>query len=220
MILPPEWKELLTGYLSTSQARELYNRVNAEYARGNVCPPKDKLFSAFHTCPPEKVSVVILGQDPYHNIGQAMGMSFSINPQSNCKFPPSLTNIIKEVNDEFGTCDVESGDLTKWAEQGVLLLNTCLTVKQGQPLSHSEIGWDGFTRAVISVINNLENPIVFVLWGSHARKYRELVTDSKHLVLTSAHPSPLSAHNGFFGCGHFKKINEFLSSLGKSPIVW
>ena len=244
MTLPREWKQLLTEYLNTPQARELYARVDAEYKKGGICPPKEKLFSAFHHCPPDKVSVVILGQDPYINHGQAMGMSFSINPKSNCTFPPSLSNIIKEVRAECGVCNVEDGDLTKWAEQGVLLLNTCLTVKQGQSLSHAGIGWEGFTRAVLAALNKgvvassgtcAENlactfseqvpeksdaRIVFVLWGGHAKKYRDLITNPKHLVLTCAHPSPLSAHNGFFGCGHFLEINKFLTSIDKSPIKW
>ena len=220
MNLPIEWKEVLKEYLGTQNARDLYNRVDSEYSNNNICPPREKLFSTFHACKPNDVSVVILGQDPYFNKGQATGMAFSIDPTCKCKFPPSLRNIITEIKSEFGHCAVENGDLSKWAEQGVLLLNTCLTVKQGEPLSHADIGWDSFTRAVMSCLNNMDRPIVFVLWGGHAKRYRDLVTGKHHLVLTSAHPSPLSAHNGFFGCDHFKMINNFLLGLEKSGIVW
>jgi len=210
-------------YLQTPEARQLAMRIEAEYAKHTICPPKDKLFSAFNICPPDNVKVVILGQDPYFNRGQAMGMCFSIDPNCGCDFPPSLRNIITEIKSECGECSVEAGDLTSWAGQGVLLLNTCLTVKLGTPLSHVNIGWDSFTRAAISGISK-HGGIVFVLWGSHAGKYRELIADKgakgKNLVLSCAHPSPLSASRGFFGCGHFLKINEHLKSIGKSPIIW
>ena len=219
MTLNPEWKEFLIDYLKTPQARELQQRVLNEYNSRKICPPKDKVFSAFNNCPPDKVSVVILGQDPYFNVGQAMGMCFSIDPESKCTFPPSLSNIIKEIKDEYGECRVENGDLSPWAKQGVLLLNTSLTVRMGMPLSHADIGWEGFTRAVITALNRQGN-IVFVLWGSHAAKYRDLITDKSNLILSCAHPSPLSASRGFFGCGHFKKINEFLLGLEKTPIIW
>ena len=223
MKLPNEWKELIKDYLLTDGARELYAKVGAEYARGGVCPPESKLFSAFNAVNPNGVKVVILGQDPYHGAGQAMGMSFSVDPTADCDFPPSLRNIIKEVRAEFGSCAVENGDLTPWANQGVLLLNTCLTVKTGKPLSHNEIGWDGFTRAVIAKLGARDG-IVFMLWGGHARKFRELIKETGagggNLVLTCAHPSPLSASGGFFGCGHFKRANEFLVAHGQKPIAW
>ncbi|MDR0462383.1 MAG: uracil-DNA glycosylase [Christensenellaceae bacterium] len=219
MKLTPEWKEFLSEYLKTPQARELQTRVLNEYGKHKVCPPSEKVFSAFDACLPDKVNVVILGQDPYFNAGQAMGMAFSIDPTCKCDFPPSLRNIITEVKSEYGTCNVEDGDLTPWAKQGVLLLNTSLTVRMGAPLSHAEMGWDGLTRSVISALNKRGN-IAFVLWGSHAAKYAELITDKSNLVLKCAHPSPLSASRGFFGCGHFKKIDEYLKSLDKSEIVW
>ena len=223
MKLSDDWKQFLLDYLKTPQARELYNRVLNEYKAHNICPPQEKVFSAFNNCPPDKVSVVILGQDPYFNKGQAMGMCFSIDPNCGCDFPPSLRNIIQEIKDELGTCNVENGDLTYWSKQGVLLLNTSLTVRLGAPLSHAGIGWDGLTREAIKKLSE-KGGIVFVLWGSHAAKHRELIADKgvngKNLVLSCAHPSPLSASRGFFGCGHFKKINEYLISLDKPPIVW
>jgi len=228
MTLPPEWKQLIVEYLGTKEARELHMRVSSEYENFAICPPKDKVFSAFYNCPPNKVSVVILGQDPYFNSGQANGMSFSINPESKCTFPPTLSNIIKEVRSECGTCAVENGDLTQWARQGVLLLNTSLTVRQGIPLSHANIGWDGFTRAILAALNKSKaqgecgggDGIVFILWGSHAQKYRDILTNPKNLVLVSPHPSPLSASRGFFGCNHFIKTNEFLKKVGKPTIQW
>jgi uracil-DNA glycosylase len=225
MKLDPEWKELLRDYLAAPQARDLAAGIAREYAEHKVCPPYDKVFNAFNTCLPKQVKVVILGQDPYFNAGQATGMAFSIDPNARgIQFPPTLGNIIREVRGEFGACAVEDGDLSKWARQGVLLLNTCLTVRQGSPLSHADIGWEHFTRAVIACLDKCAPPfvppIVFVLWGTHAKKYRELLTNPQNLVLTSAHPSPLSAHNGFFGCGHFKKINEFLLGIGKTAIEW
>jgi uracil-DNA glycosylase len=219
MKLTDEWKTFLIDYLKTQGARDLQTRVLNEYAKCKVCPPKDKVFSALNTVSPQDVRVVILGQDPYFNEGQATGMSFSINPDCGCKFPPSLSNIIKEITDEYGTCAVANGDLTPWAKQGVLLLNTSLTVRQGSPLSHADIGWNEFTRAVIARLNE-RGVIVFVLWGSHANKYREIITNKSNLILHSAHPSPLSAHNGFFGNGHFKAVNHFLKSNNCTEIVW
>jgi uracil-DNA glycosylase len=226
MKLPNEWKEFLIEYLKTPAARELYARVDREYASGRICPPKELLFSAFNYFLPRETRVVILGQDPYHGGGQATGMSFSINPEAlrgGVKFPPSLTNIITEIKTETGKCAVENGDLIPWARQGVLLLNTCLTVKAGMPLSHAEIGWSGFTNAVIQNLDKIggENGgIVFILWGSNAQKFRPFITNPANLVLTSAHPSPLSAHNGFFGCGHFIKTNMFLKKIGAREIDW
>jgi len=219
MTLTNEWKQFLIDYLKTPNARELQSRVLSEYQKYKICPPREKVFSALNTIPPEKVRVVILGQDPYFNEGQATGMAFSIDPNCKCTFPPSLTNIIKEITAEFGKCNVTNGDLTPWANQGVLLLNTSLTVRQGSPLSHAELGWNDLTRAIISKLNEKGN-IVFVLWGSHAIKYRDLITNKTNLILTSAHPSPLSASRGFFGNGHFKSINNFLKSKNLPEIVW
>ena len=218
MKLPDVWKEFLREYLATAWARELYARVEKEYATHRVCPPKDKLFSAFCVAPRD-VRVVIIGQDPYFNEGQATGMAFSIDPTCGCKFPPSLSNIIKEVRDEFEKCAVANGDLEPWARQGVLLLNSALTVRLGEPLSHAGIGWTEFVRHVIAKLNELGG-IVFLLWGGHAGGFRPMLTNPANLVLQSAHPSPLSASRGFFGNGHFKRANEFLAALGRGEIEW
>jgi uracil-DNA glycosylase len=164
------------------------------------------------------VRVVILGQDPYFNPGQATGVAFSVG--AGCtKFPPTLRNIIKEVRAEMGICTVEDGDLTPWVRQGVLLLNTCLTVREGTAFSHADIGWGGFIQHTIEVLNK-KNNIVFVLWGNNAKKFMPMLTNKNNLVLTSSHPSPLSAHAGFFGCGHFRKINQFLVSKGSKAITF
>ena len=219
MKLCREWKQLLTPYLATHDARALAERVADEYKNFAICPPEGDVFAALNGCLPQDVRVVILGQDPYFNAGQANGLAFSINPACGCTFPPSLKNIIAEVSSEMGECAVADGDLGRWSAQGVLLLNTSLTVRQGAPLSHAGIGWDGFVRAVIAAVDKFDG-VVFVLWGGHARKYRDILRNPRNLVLTSAHPSPLSAHNGFFGCGHFRAINEFLDKIGKPIIKW
>ena len=219
MKLNDDWKDLLKDCMTLDEKRSLFSRVENEYAKYKICPPRELVFNAFNQCCADNLKVVILGQDPYFNPGQAVGMSFSIDPTVKCDFPPSLRNIIKEVQDCYGVCAVENGDLTPWAKQGVLLLNTCLTVRQGQSLSHADLGWEVFTRAVISVLNKFDD-IVFVLWGAHAGKYRELLTNPKNLILSSAHPSPLSASRGFIGCRHFQKINEFLTDRDKQPINW
>jgi uracil-DNA glycosylase len=213
MNLTKEWADVLANCINSQAFKTLGEKVNIEY-RTHVCyPPANLVFNALNTVPPEKVRVVILGQDPYHGPGQAMGLAFSINPKSvenGANFPPSLQNIIKEIKDEYGVCNVEDGDLTPWAEQGVLLLNTCLSVRKGQPLSHKDLGWDLLINAILEYLNS-RNGLVFVLWGGNAKKYRSLLNNPNNLILTAAHPSPLSAYNGFFGCNHFKKINDFLS---------
>ena len=226
MNLAKDWQEKLKECLNAPQFSKLLEKVEAQYKKHSICPPKDKIFNAFNLCPVKDVRVVILGQDPYFNPGQAMGLAFSVNAECmmqkakpRIQFPPSLTNIIKEIRECFGECSVEDGDLTPWARQGVLLLNTCLTVRQGAPLSHAELGWDFFINAVIEFLNTKDG-IVFVLWGNNAKKYKPMLTNAENLVLTAAHPSPLSAHNGFFGCRHFCKINDFLKSRDKKPIVW
>ena len=219
MKLNNDWCEKLKNCISSPEYKALCEKVNAEYETSKVYPPRDLVFAAFNLCPYESVKAVILGQDPYFNPNQAIGLAFSVSGCGGYKFPPSLKNIIKEVRSEMGSCIVEDGDLRPWARQGVLLLNTSLTVRQGQPLSHAGIGWDCVVNAAITALN-LKNDIVFVLWGSNARAYRKLLTNPQNLILESAHPSPLSAHSGFFGCGHFKKINEFLTSRGKKSIVF
>ena len=215
-----DWSELLRDCLGSAEFAELFSRVEQEYAKYKICPPREKIFNAFNECPASDVRVVIIGQDPYFNPGQAVGMSFSIDPTAKgVKFPPSLRNIIKEVRSCMGGCAVEDGDLTPWARQGVLLLNTCLTVRQGAALSHAELGWEIFTRAAISCLNKM-NDIIFVLWGAHAQKFRELLNNPRNIILMSAHPSPLSASRGFIGCRHFAKINDFLIARNKTPINW
>jgi len=219
MILNTDWKDFLKDCMPPCEKLALFGRIETEYKNFKICPPKNAVFNAFNQCSVGNVKVVILGQDPYFNPGQAVGMSFSIDPTVKCTFPPSLRNIIKEVRSCFGECAVEDGDLTPWARQGVLLLNTCLTVRQGAALSHSNIGWESFTRGAIKCLNTKDD-IVFVLWGSHAQKYKDLLTNPKNLVLCSAHPSPLSASRGFLGCRHFCRINDFLQTRDKTPIVW
>ncbi|MCL2846714.1 MAG: uracil-DNA glycosylase [Firmicutes bacterium] len=215
-LLSTEWKEELRDVLDTPFMRDLAKRVYAEYDRHTVFPKKENLFAALNLCPPDRVSVVILGQDPYHTPGAANGLAFSRGPEFK-SMPPSLGNIIKEVENCFGKCNVRDGDLTPWAKQGVLLLNTCLTVRAHTALSHKDMGWEVFTRAVVERISK-RGGVVFVLWGSHARKFKDVITRNGNLILETVHPSPLSAHNGFFGCGHFTKINEFLEANDKAPI--
>jgi len=232
--LPEEWNYFLQDFIATKSAKELSLRVAAEYAKGNVAPRRDLLFSAFNHCGPRDVKVVILGQDPYIGENQATGMAFSVNPalvktpvagatpplqRGLVKFPPSLKNIIAEIKYEYGSCSVQDGDLTPWAKQGVLLLNTCLTTKIGQSLAHIHLGWDIFTRAVLTKLNDMGN-IVFILWGANAKSYSNLITNKDNLILSSAHPSPLSASNGFFGNNHFILCNEFLESRNLTPIIW
>jgi len=216
--LPDDWQEALSECIGSPEYKMLLGKIDKEYEVARICPPRNQVFATFKLCPLNSVKAVILGQDPYFNPGQAMGLAFSVNHY--CKqFPPSLKNIIKEVRTELGVCTIEDGDLTPWAKQGVLLLNTCLTVREGTPLSHKDIGWDCLINHVLKVLNKKDN-IVFVLWGNSAKAYRPLLTNSNNLILTSAHPSPLSANAGFFGCGHFKKINDFLTSRGSKAIIF
>lgn len=199
---------------------ELAAKVKEEYAAGTCYPPYEKIFNAFKQTPKDNVKVVILGQDPYHGAGQAQGLSFSV--PDNQKIQPSLINIAKELEDEMGhpCIDVMHGDLTEWARQGVFLLNTSLTVRAHEAGSHSKLGWQQFTDAVIAELDASDDPIVFLLWGAHAQSKKELLTNPNHLVLMSPHPSPFSAHKGFFGNGHFKKANEWLVEQGREPIEW
>jgi len=201
------------------ECKTLRENLVAEYETYKICPPRELVFSAFEMCDYDDIKVVVLGQDPYFNENQAIGLAFSVSGCGTYKFPPTLKNIIKEVRQTFGECVVEDGDLRAWARQGVLLLNTCLTVRQGQALSHAAIGWDSFIIPALKELDK-KNDIVFVLWGSHARGYKKYLSNIRNLVLEAAHPSPLSAHNGFFGCGHFKKINDFLVKRGKKPVVF
>lgn len=213
------WDELFLEEFSKPYFKNLKNFLLQEYATKTVYPPKPLILNAFDQTPYDKVKVVILGQDPYYNPGQAMGMSFSVN--KGVAVPKSLQNMFKEIADDTGRpSTIEGGDLTPWARQGVLLLNTVLTVVAGQPNSHKGMGWETFTDAVINKLNSRNTPTVFLLWGRNALDKRALITNPAHLVLTAAHPSPLSAFNGFFGCRHFSKTNEFLRKNGLEEIVW
>ena len=213
------WDELFLEEFNKPYFKNLKNFLLQEYATRTVYPPKSLILNAFDQTPYDKVKVVILGQDPYYNPGQAMGMSFSVN--KGVAVPKSLQNMFKEIADDIGRPSaIKGGDLTPWARQGVLLLNTVLTVVAGQPNSHKGMGWETFTDAVINKLNSRNSPTVFLLWGRNALDKRALITNPTHLVLTAAHPSPLSAFNGFFGCRHFSKTNEFLRKNGLEEIVW
>lgn len=213
-----DWLPVLDKEFKKPYYRELYNFVKNEYNTRVVYPPADELFSAFHFTPLSKVKVVILGQDPYHEPGEAHGLCFSVKP--GVKIPPSLVNIYKELHDDLGCKIPNNGYLEKWARQGVLLLNTVLTVRAHQAFSHKEKGWETFTDAVIEQLNLIDRPIVFILWGSPAQKKCSMLNNPKHLILKSVHPSPLSAYRGFFGSKPFSKTNDFLVQNGLDPIDW
>ena len=214
-----QWLEAVGDEFKKPYYRQLYSFVKNEYSTQVVYPPSDDIFNAMHYTPLDKVKVLILGQDPYHEPGQAHGLSFSVLP-GKADTPPSLQNIYKELQDDLGCYIPNNGYLKKWADQGVLLLNAVLTVRSGAANSHKEKGWEQFTDAVIRAVNAQDRPVVYLLWGSNARAKKALINNPKHLVLETVHPSPLSAYNGFFGCGHFKKANEFLESNGIKPIDW
>lgn len=214
----PSWKKLLQDEFAKGYFTKLAAFVKSEYLSQVVYPPPKWIFRTFDECPLGGLRVVILGQDPYHTPGVANGLSFSANEGN--PIPPSLLNIYKEIRTEFGTPIPPSPDLTRWAKQGVLLLNATLTVQKGNPGSHQGKGWEQFTDAVIKHISSNTAHIVFILWGNFAKKKEVLIDSTKHLVLKSAHPSPFSANNGFFGNNHFKQCNEYLVQHGKSPIEW
>ncbi len=213
-----DWLPVLEPEFKKEYYKNLYSFVKKEYSERKIFPPADDIFTAFHLTPLSDVKVVILGQDPYHNDGQAHGLSFSVRP--GIDIPPSLLNIYKEQHDDLGNYIPNNGYLIKWAEQGVLLLNTVLTVRAHEAASHKGRGWEEFTDAVIKVLNEQDRPIVFMLWGSPARSKKSMLNNPKHLILEAPHPSPLSAYRGFFGCGHFSKANAFLSENGIKPIDW
>lgn len=198
--------------------KKLHEFVINEYNTKTIFPPKEKIFYALQTTPYDKVKVVIIGQDPYHGIGEAHGMCFSVNP--GIKIPPSLMNIYKELNRDLGCKIPNNGYLVKWARQGVLLLNSVLTVEKDKPASHQNKGWEIFTDRIIEELNKSQTPIVFLLWGSFAKQKAHLITNKKHLILTSSHPSPFSVKYGFEGCSHFSKANKFLVSNNLTPIDW
>lgn len=212
------WKTLLAKEWESDYFADLTAFVRNEYATSRIFPPASRIFAAFDICPVENLKVVILGQDPYHGFGQANGLCFSV--ADGVRFPPSLINIFKEVSDDTGAPYPPSGNLERWATQGVLLLNATLTVRENLAGSHQGHGWEQFTDNVIRTISEKCSNIVFILWGSYAIHKKGLIDASKHLVLTSVHPSPLSAHRGFFGNHHFSKANSYLVSCGKEPVRW
>ena len=212
------WREKLQSEFDAPYFAQLTDFVRHEYATTRVYPPGSQMFAAFDACPFDKVKVVILGQDPYHEPGQAHGLCFSVN--DGVPFPPSLQNIFKEIHNDIGTPIPMSGDLSRWAHQGVLLLNATLTVRAHQAGSHQNKGWEQFTDAVIHRLAQDREHLVFILWGAYAQRKGEFIDRSRHLVLQSPHPSPLSAHRGFFGNRHFSRANEYLVAHGIEPVLW
>ena len=213
-----DWDLLLKDEFQKDYYVKLREFLKEEYFSKSIYPPMNDIFNALRYTSYENARVVILGQDPYHGFGQAHGLCFSV--KEGIKFPPSLQNIFKELNAEYGIAPPTSGELVGWAKQGVLLLNTTLTVREGAPQSHKGRGWEILTDRIISLMNEKSTPVVFILWGGNARAKKALITNKNHLVLECAHPSPLSAYNGFFGCGHFIKTNEFLKAQGLDEITW
>ncbi len=213
-----DWLPAMKEEFAKPYYRKLYQKVCYEYANYTIYPKKDDILAAFELTPLSKVKVVILGQDPYHNVGQAHGLSFSVQP--GIDIPPSLANIYQELKDDLGCYIPNNGYLKKWATQGVLLLNTVLTVRAHQANSHHGIGWEEFTDAAIQAVNKIDRPIVFMLWGRPAQQKKKMLDNPKHLVLEAPHPSPLSAYRGFFGCRHFSIANDFLIKNGIEPIDW
>ena len=216
-VLEKNWSEALTNRFEISYKKELFSWLENEYATKTVFPPKEKVFNALNLVPLNNVKVVIIGQDPYHTLGQADGLAFSCH---NGTPQPSLKNIFKEINSDLGVLMSNSTDLTPWAEQGVLLLNTSLTVIEHLPASHSNKLWHKFTTEIVKLLNEQNQPIVFILWGNHAKSFIPILNNPNHLILQSAHPSPFSAYNGFFGCKHFSKCNDFLTRNNITPINW
>ena len=212
------WKQRLQTEFNKAYFTKLTDFVRQEYSQGTIYPPGKLIFNAFNLCPFNKVKVVIIGQDPYHGPGQAHGLCFSVN--DGIAFPPSLVNIFKEIKADLGKEIPTSGNLTRWAEQGVLLLNATLTVRAHQAGSHQKQGWETFTDAVIRLLAEERENLVFILWGAYAQRKGAFIDGNKHLVLSSAHPSPLSAYNGFFGNKHFSKANEYLKAAGREEIEW
>jgi len=213
-----DWLEPLKPEFSKPYYKELYKKVKEEYSKHVVFPPSDEIFSAFELTPLSEVKVVIIGQDPYHNVGQAHGLCFSVKPD--VAIPPSLVNIYKELESDLGCYVPNNGYLVKWAKQGVLLLNTVLTVQAHQANSHRGMGWEEFTNAAISVLNQQDRPIVYILWGAPAQTKKKMLNNPKHLILEAPHPSPLSAYRGFFGSKPFSQTNAFLEKNGLAPIDW
>lgn len=213
-----DWLDALKDEFKKPYYAKLHKKVLEEYHTHLIFPPADDIFNAFHLTPLKNVKVVILGQDPYHNVNQAHGLCFSVKPE--VEIPPSLVNIYKELHDDLGCEIANHGYLTKWAKQGVLMLNTVLTVRAHQANSHRGIGWEEFTDAALRAVNAQDRPIVYILWGKPAQAKKSMLTNPKHLILEAPHPSPLSAYRGFFGSKPFSKTNEFLKAHGVEPIDW
>ncbi len=218
VLLEQSWKRVLTNEFTQSYWETLSSFVRTDYLERRVYPPPQLVFNAFSLCPFPEVKVVILGQDPYHGRGQAHGLCFSV--PNGVRTPPSLQNIFKELAQDLSCPIPQGGDLTPWAMQGVLLLNATLTVRDGAPGSHQGKGWETFTDAAIRALSDQREHVVFLLWGNYAKAKQQLINGTKHLVLTAAHPSPYSAHGGFFGCKHFSQANAYLTSHGIEPIDW
>lgn len=213
-----DWLAVMQGEFQKPYYKELYAFVKKEYDTAQVFPPADDIFNAFHYTPLSEVKVVILGQDPYHNVAQAHGLCFSVKPEVDA--PPSLMNIYRELHDDVGCYIPNNGYLVKWARQGVLMLNTVLTVRAHMANSHRGKGWEEFTDAAIRALNGQDRPIVFILWGRPAQTKKKMLNNPRHLILEAPHPSPLSAHSGFFGSRPFSKTNRFLQDNGLKPIDW
>ncbi|MDY4128637.1 uracil-DNA glycosylase [Peptostreptococcus porci] len=216
--LDNDWDEILKDEFKKEYYLKLREFLKVEYRSREIFPNMYDIFNALKLTSYKDTKVLILGQDPYHDIGQAHGLAFSVKP--GIKIPPSLLNIYKEIKDEYGYDMPSSGYLESWSKQGVLLLNTVLTVRAHQANSHKNMGWEIFTDEIIKILNRREDPMIFVLWGANARSKKQFIDTRSHFVLEAPHPSPLSAHRGFFGCNHFKKINDILGSLGKDAIDW
>ncbi len=213
-----EWRDVLAPEFDKPYFVELMNFVEQEYQTTQIFPPREDLFRAFNKCPFDKVKVVIIGQDPYHGDGQAHGLCFSV--KDGVKFPPSLNNIFKEIESDLGVVPPMNGELDRWAEQGVLLINSVLTVRAHQAASHSKKGWEKFTDAVVKAIAERKSGVVYMLWGGYAQKKCSIVDPANNCVLESVHPSPLSSYRGFFGCKHFSRANSYLIEQGKDAINW
>ena len=213
-----EWDDYIGGEFEKESYITLREKLSEEYRTRTVYPAKENIFNALKFTPYSKVKVLLLGQDPYHGAGQAHGLAFSV--QKGVAKPPSLLNIFQELSTDLGVVPPSHGCLTDWTTQGVMLLNTVLTVREGEANSHKNLGWTTFTDKIIEILNAREDPVIFLLWGRNAADKLPLITGSQHFVLSAAHPSPLSASRGFFGCRHFSKVNEILTRLGKEPINW
>ena len=213
-----DWDEKLKLVWESEGFKKFIQIINKEYKEKTIFPPKNYVFNALKLTPYANTKVVIVGQDPYHGVGEAHGLSFSV--QEGIKLPPSLQNIYKELNDDLGIPIAKTGDLTKWAKEGVLLLNAVLTVEKDKPASHRNLGWERLTDYIIKVLNQKEEPVVFILWGNFAKEKTQFITNPKHLIITSPHPSPFSARSGFFGSKPFSKTNNFLKKNGLKEIDW